>query len=79
MNDSLDRLYRVESRRVFSTLVRLLGTPALAQRIVRANAKIKAAGIPYEVPDDGVTNCTTIQRPICADVVAVSTMPGALP
>ena len=30
----------------------LLGTPALAQRIVRAKAKIQAAGIPYEVPDE---------------------------
>ncbi len=28
----------------------LIATPALAQRIVRTKAKIKAAGIPYEVP-----------------------------
>jgi RNA polymerase sigma-70 factor (ECF subfamily) len=31
----------------------LVATPALAQRIVRAKAKIAAAGIPYEVPEPG--------------------------
>lgn len=44
----------------------LIPTPTLAQRIVRAKAKIKAAGIPYEVPGpaDRVSRMASVLRVI---------------